>query len=109
MMKMEIDRVTELDHKIYLLERKKKAMANDIKNDMVEVASYMKPSNMIQRVISDFQKKPTMKKSLMLGLSSILSGYISKKVLINGRSSLKSRILIAGLQLVTAQFVARKV
>ena len=109
MMRSKIDKIGELEHSIFLLERKKQGIAREIKDDVMGVTSSLKPSNIIHRVVKEVGGKPEMKKSILVGISSIIGGLFSKKIGARGTSSLKAKLLMVGLQIVATRIVAKKV
>lgn len=109
MMTKKANKIGELEHSIYLLEKKKKQVAQDIKEDLLSTASLLKPSNVLHRVVEDFRGKSEVKKSIFLGISGIIGGFLSKKLLTKGTSSIKAKILLVGLQVLATRIVAKKV
>lgn len=109
MKKNKQDMVKELENNIYLLARKKEEIGLTIQKDLRDTATSLKPSNIISKMIDDFKNSSETKNALMMGLSGILGSYFSTKMRCKKTTSLKTRILLIGLQLIATKFLAKEV
>jgi hypothetical protein len=101
-------RAAKLEQAIVLLEEKQRSQFKDLKNEFTAFSNELKPSNLIENVITSLKFNPSTKSTLVNSALSLVSGYISGKLINNSSNSIFKKIAGYGLQYVLTNFIGKK-
>ncbi len=98
----------KLSNAIDLLEAKQKKELDDVKLQVNSLLESMKPVNLLNNTLKDFNT-PETKTNLINSVTSVASGYISRKFLIGDSSNIFKKIAGYTLQYAVTNFISKKI
>lgn len=108
-MKNYSEKQKKLYNEISLLKLRQIQQESDIKREFYETAEELKPSKIITKTLKELYKEPIVKESVFNSSLSLISGYISRKVIV-GKSSSFIKSIIGHLgQLVISKIVSKQI
>lgn len=100
----------KLDNAITILEQRQSKELQEIKNQFDSLIESTKPINIIKNTLEDFSNTPDAKSSIINSVTSIATGYISRKFLIDDSSSnIIKKIGGYVLQFAITNFISKKI
>lgn len=102
------DKHTELKQAMIALRQKRSQISSELKEQVYHTSEYLKPSSILIRILKDFNKEPEYKTTVIASVTSIIGGYISRKLLFGKSSSVIKKMLGIGLQVFTTKLIAGK-
>jgi hypothetical protein len=99
--------IDSLKESIRLLEIRQAEEGLALKVQFKETYESLKPVNLIKSTINDLTNSVEIKNSLFESLVSILTGYLTKKLMVSSKSNLLTKILGALLQFGVTSLVAK--
>lgn len=102
------DKQTELKQAMIALRQERSQIFDELKEQVYHTSEYLKPSSIVIRTLKGFNKEPEFKTTMITSVTSIVSGYLSKKFLFGKSSSAFKKILGIGLQVFTSKLIAGK-
>ncbi len=103
-----IDKAEQLDKAIAILEVRQKIEFVELKKQANLFYEELKPTNIIENAIKDFNSNPTIKSNIINSALSLASGYISGKLVNNNSNNLVKKIAGYGLQYLMTNFIAKR-
>jgi hypothetical protein len=103
-----IANTTDLDVAIKRLERRKKLMEEDIKDQVHVLLESLKPKNILKHTIHEVQESTELKHNLFKVALGLGAGYFSRKLVIGKSAGLVKKALGTALQYGITNFVAKK-
>lgn len=97
-----------LDERIVMLEAKKSAEWEELKEQFSATKESFKPINMIKETFHDFTSSPDIKQNVVTSVVGLASGYLSRKLLIGKTHNPIKKIAGAVLQFAVTNLVGRK-
>lgn len=97
-----------LAEEIALLKIKQLAQLNIIKAQFHSTYESLKPINYLKSLLSDVIKSPDFKKDILQTVLGLVSGYLTKKIVIGDNASPLKKVLGIVLQFISTRFVANK-
>lgn len=98
----------KLNNAITLLEHKQKEEFQDVKNQFDVLVETIKPVNLLNSTLKDFNT-PETKTNLINSVTSIASGYISRKFLVGDSSNIFKKVAGYALQYAVTNFISKKI
>lgn len=98
----------KLSNAIDLLEQKQKQEFIDLKNQFDSLVETVKPVNLLNSTLKDFNT-PETKTNIVNSLTSVASGYISRKLLVGDSSNIFKKIAGYSLQYLVTNFISKKI
>ncbi|WP_298122109.1 hypothetical protein [Flavobacterium sp.] len=98
----------KLNNAIALLEQKQKEEFQDVKNQFDSLIETVKPVNLLNRTLKDFNT-PETKTNLINSVTSIASGYISRKLLVGESTNIFKKLAGYTLQYAVTNFISKKI
>lgn len=98
----------KLSNAIDLLEQKQKEELLDVKNQLDSLFESIKPVNLLNKTLKDFNT-PETKTNLLNSVTSVASGYISRKFLIGDTTNIFKKIAGYTLQYAVTNFISKKI
>jgi hypothetical protein len=103
-----IDKAKQLDKAIAILEVRQKTEFVELKKQADIFYEELKPTNIIENAIYGFNSNPAIKSNVINSALSLVSGYISGKLVNNPSNSLFKKIAGYGLQYLITNFIAKR-
>lgn len=100
---------TALDEAIARLEMERKMKFEDLKNQMDITFQSMKPIAILKGTLDDLKHFPEIKTHILQLATSLIGGYISKKMLVGNPTSMFKKITGYILQFGLTNFISKKV
>lgn len=98
----------KLNNAIALLEHKQKEEFQDVKNQFDALIETVKPVNLFNSTLKDFNT-PETKTNLINSVTSIASGYISRKLLVGESTNIFKKLAGYTLQYAVTNFISKKI
>jgi hypothetical protein len=99
---------TDLNLAIENLERKKNSLEEEMKESVHMIIEDLKPSNIINNTIHQFQESSEIKNNLLKVALGLGAGYFSRKLIVGKSAGIIKKTLGTALQYSMAALVARK-
>ncbi len=103
-----IANTTDLDVAIKRLERKRLLMEEDLKDEIHNLLTSLKPANIIKNTIHEVQESTELKHNIFKVALGLGAGYFSRKLVVGKSAGVVKRALGAALQYGITNFVAKK-
>ena len=103
-----IANTTDLSVAIKRLERKRKMLEEELKEDFHDVLESFKPANILKNTLHEVQESTTLKHNLLKVALGLGAGYFSRKMVIGKSAGLVKKALGTALQYGITNFVAKK-
>ncbi|MEO8254546.1 MAG: hypothetical protein ABI554_09190 [Flavobacterium sp.] len=100
---------TQLDEAIARLELERDLQLDQLQEQLQVTFHSMKPITILNDTLEDFKRFPEVKSNLIQLVTSLVGGYISKKVLIGKSNSKVKKLLGYLLQYGVTNFISKKV
>lgn len=100
---------TALEEAITRLEMERDMKFDDLKNQMTLTFQSMKPINILRGTLDDLKQFPEVKSNIVQLATSLVGGYLSKKLLVGNPKSTFKKILGYLLQYGITNFISKKV
>lgn len=98
----------KLDNAITLLEIRQSRQLNEIKDQFENLVESVKPINIIKNTLNEFRNTPNTKSSIIGSLTSIASGYLSRRLTMGASSNIFKKLGGFALQYVVTNFASKK-
>ena len=98
----------KINNAIALLEQKQKEEFQDVKHQFDILVETVKPVNLLNNVLEDFNT-PETKTNIVNSITSIASGYISRKLLVGESTNIFKKIAGYTLQYAVTNFISKKI
>jgi len=105
---LKISNAAELTTAIKRLERKRKLMEEDLKDEFHVILESLKPSNILKNTIHEVQESTELKHNLFKVALGLGAGYFSRKVVIGKSAGIVKKAIGTALQYGITNFVAKK-
>ena len=103
-----ISNTSELDIAIKRLERKKRTMEDDLKDEVHAMLEGMKPANILKHTLEEVRESTELKHNLFKVALGLGVGYFSRKLIVGKSAGIVKKVLGTALQYGITQFVAKK-
>jgi hypothetical protein len=103
-----ISNTSELGIAIKRLERKKRIMEEDLKDEAHAMLESMKPANILKHTIEEVRESIELKHNLFKVALGLGVGYFSRKLIIGKSAGIVKKVLGTALQYGITQFVVKK-
>lgn len=103
------DQNTLLDQAIERLERERQMKFDDLKNQLDLTIQSLKPMNILKGTLEDLKQFPEVKSNIVQLATSLVGGYLSKKLLFGKSTSTFKKIAGYLLQYGVTNFISKKV
>lgn len=103
------DQNTQLDEAIARLETQRDLQLQELKEQLDVTFQSMKPINILNGTLQDLKEFPEIKSNTIQLITSLVGGYLSKKILIGKSKSTFKNILGYLLQYGVTHFISKKV
>lgn len=100
---------TELQNTIARLEFEKQVKLEALKNQFTITTQSLKPLNILKDTFQDFQDSPDLKSNFIKTITSLVGGYLSKKLVFGKSKSLFKNIVGYVLQYGVSNYISKKV
>lgn len=98
----------KLNNAITILEERKKKEFQDVKLQFDSLIETVKPVNILNNTLKDFNTLET-KTNLINSITSVASGYISRKFLVGESTNIFKKIGGYALQYAVTNFISKKI
>lgn len=100
----------KLDGAIAILELRQTREFQEVKTQFDALIESTKPINIIKNTIEDFSSTPSKSSTLNIAksLTSIATGYVSRRLLLGNSSNIFKKITGYALQYVVTNFISKK-
>jgi hypothetical protein len=99
---------SDLETAIKRLERKRRLMEEDMKEDMHNLLENLKPANILRTTLHEVQESTPLKHNLLKVAVGLGAGYFSRKMVVGKSAGIVKKALGTALQYGITQFVASK-
>ena len=96
-----------LKHKISTLKIQLENEFNDLKAQYFIVHNSFTITNIVHQGVTEFYKTTTHKDNLFSNVTSILGGYLSKKIVVGNSTNLLKQILEYGIQFTMTKLISK--
>lgn len=103
-----ISNTSDLDIAIKRLERKRRMMEEDLKDDVHAVLEGMKPANILKHTLEEVRESTDLKHNLFKVALGLGVGYFSRKLIVGKSAGIVKKVLGTALQYGITQFVVKK-
>lgn len=103
-----IANTSDLDTAIKRLERKRRMMEEDMKEDMHGLLENLKPANILRATLNEVQESTPLKHNLLKIVVGLGAGYFSRKMVVGKSAGIVKKALGTALQFGITQFVASR-
>ena len=103
-----IESTSDLETAIKRLERKRRLMEEDMKEDMHNLLENLKPANILRTTLHEVQESTPLKHNLLKVAVGLGAGYFSRKMVVGKSAGIVKKALGTALQYGITQFVASK-
>ncbi|GIZ08168.1 hypothetical protein [Flavobacterium sp. UMI-01] len=100
---------TLLDEAIARLEVEKAMKFDELKIQMHHTLTSMKPINILNGTLEDLKQFPEVKSNILQIITSLIGGYVSKKIVIGKSTSTVKKIMGYLFQYAVTHFISKKV
>lgn len=98
----------KLNNAIALLEQRQKQEFQEVKHQFDALVETVKPVNLLNNALKDFNT-PETKTNLINSITSVASGYISRKFLVGESTNIFKKIGGYVLQYAVTNFISKKI
>lgn len=103
-----IANTTDLSTAIKRLERKRRIMEEELKDDFHHILESLKPTNILKQTLHEVQESTSLKHNLLKVALGLGVGYFSRKMVVGKSAGLVKKALGTALQYGITNFVAKK-
>ena len=98
---------TDLKDAIQLLELEQRAKGQQLKEQLYETYSTINPVNLLKDSIKGFVSPPNIVDNLIVGGLSLVTGYLTKRVIIGSSTNIFRKLLGSAIQFGTSSVVSQ--
>lgn len=98
---------TELQDAIQLLEAEKGVKLELMKDQFHQITANLHPANLIQNTLKEISSSPYLVDNLLSGGVGLVTGFLSKKIVVGGSNNIFKRVLGNVLQFGVTNLIAQ--